>query len=57
MMYDDLIQYLVRESNRFGRRGMKIIAWIPPRSAGDNPHGSWVYAANERSQTAAEGDD
>jgi len=56
-MYEDLIQYLVRESNRFGRRGMKIIAWVPPQSACDNPHGSWVYEANSRSKSATDGDD
>ena len=51
MTDDDLIQYLVREANRAGLKGMKIIEWIAPRNATDDPTGVFVYTTNLQSTT------
>lgn len=57
MIDNDLIQYLVKEANRLGRKGMKIIGWIPPQLATQDYRGAWVYDPNSKAKSAADGEE
>ncbi len=39
---EGLVQYLVREANRLGRKGTKVVGWIEPQSATQSPTGTWI---------------
>jgi hypothetical protein len=39
--------FLMQKANNFGLQGYKVIAWIPPQSAGDNPDGTFILQKEE----------
>lgn len=50
------IQRLIREANRFGLKGIKILGWVPPQAATDNPDGSWIVESGKQNSAADAGD-
>lgn len=43
---NEYIQDLIKEANRRGLRGEKVLAWIPPKTASEDPRGMWVIDVN-----------
>ncbi len=52
MSQTELIQYLIRESNRLGRKGIKVIGWLSPQSACADEKGTWITMFGETRCTA-----
>jgi hypothetical protein len=42
------IQTLVRWANEAGRKGMKIVGWMPPTTASGDPMGVLIYEIGDR---------
>ncbi len=53
----ELINYLVRESNKDGFRGMKIIGWVPGDRATQDERGTFIYEAGYKGLNATESED
>ena len=47
-----LIDWLVYESNRLGRKGLKVYQWIAPKSATQDWKGTWVVGPDKRGSAA-----
>lgn len=48
---NEYIQDLIKEANRRGLLGERVLAWIPPQTADADPRGMWVIDANRQEAT------
>lgn len=53
----ELINYLIIESNKAGRKGMKIIGWVPGENATQDERGMFIYESGYKGLNATESND